>query len=49
MKGRRRNYDYNTKPRNWQKDRTRARWLIVLMLVVGLGIAGYVVYLAVVK
>lgn len=50
MRGKKqREYDYNSKPRDWRRDRTRAIWTNSLLLVIGLGIAGTLVYLAVTK
>lgn len=49
MSRRRGHYDYNSKPRNWRKDRTRDRWKVFIMLVIGLSIAGYIVYQAIIK
>lgn len=46
---RKRNYDYNSKPRDWRRDRKWDRWRNTLVLVIGLSIAGYIVYLAVIK
>lgn len=44
-----RGYDYNSKPRNWRQDRRRAVWVNALMLIVGLGLAACIVYLAITK
>lgn len=49
MNGRRRNYDYNSKRRDWRQDRTRDRWKVLLMLLVGMGIIVYIVYLCFTK
>ena len=47
---RRPHYDYNTKRRrDWRYDAVRDRWLSFFMLLVGLSIAGYLVYLCLVK
>lgn len=49
MNGRRRNYDYNSKRRDWRKDRTKDRLKLLLMLVVGGCIIAYIVYLCIMK
>lgn len=48
---RRPDYDYGPRRRrrSWRYDDARDRWLSALMLVVGLSIAGYIVYLCVTK
>lgn len=44
-----RNYDYNRKPRGWRREGRLERWRTILTFVVGLGVAGTIVYLAIKK
>lgn len=49
MRGRRRNYDYNSKRRDWRRDRNTERLKVLLMLAVGGGLIVGIVYLCFTK